>query len=146
MNQAKPVRLCMCIFLCVFLLTITFPVKAQMAKVEERRLVFIGEGTPPELIKIKVGEVLQIQSFKLPVAGAFQDATLKIQLEGDISLQFLGQVRLSAVGEGQSGLNAFFLAIKPGTSKAKVTVLNDQHERITGLESDYSIRVTATNR
>lgn len=114
-----------------------------MAQVEVLRLLFVGQGKPPDPIKLKVGEVLQIEPFTYPVIPAFLDATLKAHLTGDRALELIGQLPTSSGREGRSGRSVFFLAVKEGRTRASLTLVDGQGRPIEGFDLSYVIDVAS---
>lgn len=92
------------------------------SEIEERRLVIVHGRSSDEVIRLRVGDVVQFRPFSLPVTPDFLDARLEVKLEGQQVLQEIGQVVVESGGEGRASLSAFLLARENGRTTATISV------------------------
>jgi hypothetical protein len=113
------------------------------AKVEERRLIYIGQGSIESPIPLRIGEVLQVRPFSYVLQPELEEASLKVKLTGDSVLAYVGQAPSPTSGEGRSSLNAFFYAVNAGEGELKVQLLRSSGKPVDGKLVKYRVIVKA---
>ena len=105
----------------------------------ERRLIIADAEDCDRPIGIKVGEVLQVSPFQLPVIPKFLDAEVDIRLSGDRVLGVIGQHPTASTTEGASGKSIFFYAMAGGQTKVDLQLLDRRGRPIEGYSRSYKI-------
>jgi hypothetical protein len=107
--------------------------------IEERRLIVIRGGSTDEIIRVRVGDVVQFQPFSLPVIPAFLEAQLRIELDGQAVLEEIGQLTAPSAKEGRSALCAFLLAREPGHTTVTLSVLSEGQQIADKYRASYTL-------
>src|SRR4051794_13414067 len=66
----------------------------------ERRLVYV-EGENQEVIRLRIGDMVEIRPFDYPVVPKYLGASLQVQTDGDRCLEYIGQSSASLADESE---------------------------------------------
>lgn len=118
-------------------------VKSREADIKAYQLLAVGPGKPDQEIVVNVNDMVRITPFTYPVTPKFLDAKLDVQLEGDRSIELIGQSSgVSTDKEGRSGMSAFFLARESGQVTVKLALVGAKNQAIEGYAgTTYVVRV-----
>jgi len=135
------------VFVCVIMGGIftvaTFPGdQSKKVSVEERRLIVVRGSPADGAITVRVGDVVQLQPFSLPVTPDYLEAKLHVDLEGDQVLEVIGQATTPVSGEGRTALSTFLLAREPGQTTAKVSVAIEGQKAPARHRASYVVECT----
>ena len=123
-------------------------VEGAAAKMEERKLIYVGPGPYRDKIELVVGQVLQVRPFRFPLVPPFEDAELRARLRGEGVLHYVGQAPSPSSKEGRASLDSFFCALSPGEGTIHLELTDGKGRVIEGYATSYSVvvkRNTGTN-
>jgi hypothetical protein len=116
-------------------------VEGVTAKMEERKLIYLGPGPHRDKIELVVDQVLQIRPFRFPLVPPFEEVEVKAELRGERALHFIGQAPSPSSKEGRASLDAFFYAVSPGECTIHLELTATKGKPIEGYGRTYSVVV-----
>lgn len=116
---------------------------AAGAMIEERMLHAIGPGKYEGAINVRVGDVIQLNPFRLPVTPKFLDAELKVEAQEDRVIDVIGQRPTPSTTEGRSGRSVFLFVQREGRTTVAVSLVDDKGRPIEGYRRTYTVVANA---
>jgi hypothetical protein len=124
-NSVFAVLFFLLLSLAVLWTTPGFGESKRPGNVQRRVLQIVGPGVGDQPIVVSSGDMLEIIPFTYPVVPKFLGAKLVIQLDGDRTIEEIGQAGGVTGADGRTGTGVFFLARETGRVQVRISLVKD---------------------